>query len=126
VSDAADEVVEVRDELRRRDRDLGLAHRDEVAGVEVRLAVAGGLQVDVLLADRGAVADHGAHVGGHLRAGAQAQVDLHAAVDEVEVLDLARGHAAVGDLGALEDAAGVDELRRHDVALVEEVLAEPA
>jgi hypothetical protein len=55
--DAGDEVVEVDDQLAGLDRDVGRAERDDRALGEERLAVARGLQVDVLLTDGRAVAD---------------------------------------------------------------------
>ncbi len=89
--DAADEVVEVRDELGRRDRDRGAVRRDDVALVEERRPVALRLQVDVLLADRRAVGDDGPDVGGDLHVRVEPQADADAVLDQVEVATLPTG-----------------------------------
>ena len=88
---------------------------------EVGLLLGLRLQVDVLLADRGPV--------GHDRLGAARDVlvllldvqhDVDALVGQHHVADLADGDAAVGHLGPGEDAAGLGEVRRDGVGLVED------
>ena len=94
-------------------RDLGVV-------AEERALVALRLQLDVLLADRGAVADERVGVGGDVvELVVDVEHDVDAVVGEDELAHLADPHTAVGDLRALEGAAGVGEVRDHGVALVE-------
>ena len=53
------------------------------------------------------------------------EVDVHAVVGEAQPVDPADGDAPVGDLGVLEDAAGLGEVDGHDVARPQEQVAEP-
>ena len=89
--------------------------------LEVRRRVGLRLQLDVLLADRGAVADHGEGVGRDVvLVVVDLEVDVDAVVGELELADLADLDAAVGDLAAREDAAGLLEVRDDGVVVVDD------
>jgi hypothetical protein len=98
---------------------------DPVAVGEERAALGPRLEVDVLLPDRGPVLDHGIGVAWHRDPALEAQVDVHSVVGEAESVDPADGDAPVGDLGILEDPAGLGEVHGHDVARPQEEVAEP-
>ncbi len=98
---------------------------DDVAAGEEGGRGRGRLQVEVLLAHRRAVLDDGVGVGGHLRPAVHPQVDAHAVALEPQGVDPAGGDAAVGDLGALEDAAGLGQVDRHHVGPSGDDVAEP-
>ncbi len=102
------ERVEVHHQvLHRQRRGRGLL-RDHRAVLQERSVVALGPQVDVLLADRRPVGHHGLHVGGDSRrAGFDVQRHLDPAAGQPDGADPAHRHAAVGDLGVVENAAGV-------------------
>ena len=79
------------------------------------------LELDVLLTDRGAVADDRERVRRDVvPLVVDVEQDVHAVVGDLEVADVADGDAAVGHLGAVEDAAGLSEVRSHGVVVVEE------
>ena len=75
------------------------------------------LEVDVLLADGRAVADHGERVGRDLVVPAvvDVEVGVDAVVGEHQLVDLADPDAAVGDHAAGVHPAGVREVRDHGV-----------
>ena len=83
------------------DRETGVLLLDHRAVVEVGAVVALRLELDVLLTDRGPVADHGEGVGGDLVvAVVDVEHDVDALVGEHELVHLADADAAVGDLAA--------------------------
>jgi hypothetical protein len=85
-----------------------------------------GLQVHVLLADRGSVGDDGDDVGVRdlVPLVLDVQLEVHAVRGEDHVPHRADLDASVVDLGALVDAAGVRELRGHRVVVLVEDGAE--
>ena len=106
---------EVAEQLLGRQRDAGVGRRDLRAVVEVGAVVGLRLEVDVLLTDGRAVADHGQRVGRDLVV--PAAVDVEVGVDPVagehQPADLADADPAVGDHAAGVHPAGVAEVR-HD------------
>ena len=85
--DRLDGVGDVRQQLLGRDRGPGVLGGDLGVVLQVGLVVGLRLQLDVLLADRGAVADHGQGVGGdRVVVVVDVEVDVDALVGELELL----------------------------------------
>ena len=120
------QVVEVGEDLGRRHRDLGLRRVDRRAVLEVGPVVGLGLELDVLLADRRLVADQGHGLRRDLVAAlVDRQQHVDTLVGELHARDGADLDAAVGHLGAGEDAARLREVRVHGVGRVVEQPVEP-
>ena len=83
------------------------------------------LEVEVLLAHGRAVLDDGLGVLRDLGAPVEPRVDDDAVARQAQRLDLAHRDAAVGDLGADEDAARLGEVGGHDVAAAGDLVGEP-
>ncbi len=98
---------------------------DDVTVGEGRAAGGARLEVEVLLADRGAVLDDGAGVAGDLRAAVELGVHPDPVLREGEVGHPADAHAPVGDLGADEDASGGAEVGHDDGTAAQDPLGEP-
>ena len=94
------------------------------AVVQVGAGVGAGLQVDVLLADRRAVGDHGEGVGGDGRSAVDVQSRGDAGGGQPQRVHLADGCAAVGDFGAGEDASGDGEVGADGVSGVDDRVGE--
>ena len=124
--DAAHRLVEVGEQRVGLDRRRGAVAVDLGVVGQERTLVALRLQLDVLLADGGAVADERVRVGGDVvELVVDVEHDVDAVVGEDQLAHLSHPHAAVGDLRALEGAAGVGEVGDHGVALVDQQAVEP-
>ena len=119
--DRLDGGRDVGQELLGRDRDARVLLGDLGRLGEVRLRVDLWLDLDVLLAHGGAVADHRNRIGGDLVVVVvDREVDVDPPAGQLHLLDLPDLDPAIGDLGAGEDPAGVREVRDHGVGVVED------
>ncbi len=123
LADRVDQPVEADDEVGGRQWHPGVLARYRAAVEQVGAAATPGLQVDVLLAHRRAVGDHGQGVG---RDPGCVVLDLqghrHPRAGQPQLAHPAHRHPSVGDLGAGEDAPGRGEVGAHGVAPVENLV----
>ena len=121
-----DRVVDVLEQLVDADREGRAVARDDVTGGEVGRPGGARLQVEVLLPHRRAVLDDGLGV---LRAsrcrGRAARRRATPSPDRRSASTLPDRDAAVGDLGADEDAAGLGEVGGDDVAAAGDLVGQP-
>lgn len=113
--------VQVHEQLRRGQRRPRLGTRNPRPVLEVGRTATAGLEVDVLLADRGAVGDDGHCVSRHPAVVVEDQLDAHPRRRGDQRSDPPHGDATVSHLGALEDSTrfgevGVDAVRPADEA----------
>ncbi len=105
------QLVDVLQQRVDRHRGPHVVGRDDRPVLQVRAAVAGRLEVDVLLADRRPVRDHRDRRGRDVRGVVvDLEVGLQPGRGEPHVADLADLDTAVADGGLREDAAGVGHL----------------
>ncbi|CAM3562817.1 hypothetical protein STAL104432_25495 [Streptomyces albus] len=124
VGDGGDEVVDAAEHLGGGCGQPGVGLADDGALRQIGAVTGVGPQVEVLLADGGEVGDDRFEVGGDPR---RRLLDLQfgrdAAVGQVDGAHPAHGHAPVGDVGVLVQAAGAGEFDADGVVVAQSDVA---
>ncbi len=123
--DRAHQLVEAGQQGLHRQRRAGLLARDGVAVAQVRLTIAVGAQIHVLLPDRRSLGHHRAQVGRHPNAAVDPKRHANAIAGQRNRDDPADRHAPVSDRRVREDASGHREVKGDGVAAAEQPIAQP-